>query len=62
MIDQQIVQVLYTQSVLIIDSTSITQKIIEKKTAHHRLKFRKYQEILSCNRISLIALTTKQKA
>lgn len=38
MIDQQIVQVLYTQSVLIIDSTSIMEKIIEKKTAHHKVE------------------------
>ena len=38
MIDQQIVQVLYTQSVLIIDNTSIMEKIIEKKIAHHKVE------------------------
>ena len=38
MTDQQIVQVLYTQSVLIIDSASITEKIIEKKAAHHKVE------------------------
>ena len=38
MADQQTVQVLYTQSVLIIDCPSIMEKVIEKKTAHYKVE------------------------
>ena len=61
MTDQQIVQVLYTQSVLIIDSTSIMEKIIEKKTAHHKVEIQKISRNIKLQQDQLNSLNNKTK-
>ena len=61
MTDQQIVQVLYTQSVLIIDSKSIMEENIEKKTAHYKVEIQKISRNIKLQQDQLNSLNSKTK-
>ena len=61
MTDQQIVQVLYTQSVLIIDSKSIMEENIDKKTAHYKVEIQKISRNIKLQQDQLNSLNSKTK-